>query len=393
MMTTTDEVVGRLGEDFLAQAFRREHQVFPKAVSAPAELLSWQTLNTILATQRLDPPRLRLSRDGVTLRQEEYSTTVVGRRNVLWQRLATAELHRRLREDATLVVDAIDEIHPPIGELAAALERHFRTGVQVNAYASFRPESGFQTHWDDHDTVIVQVIGVKRWQVFGPTRINPLFLDVETGPEPTGDPIAEFVLAPGDVLYVPRGHWHNVTASEGVPSLHLTCGLRVTTGADLVAWLGETLRVSETFRADLPTQAGPAEQAEYLGRWHEGLLAELGREDLLERFLAERDGMDPGRLGPSLPLVDGVPADPAITVRMLTPRVRVRDEEDMVLVAAGGQEWMFGAGARPVMNLLATGQTFILRQLAAESGLAVAAVAKLVAELLSNQVVQVGAAR
>lgn len=128
-MTTTAEVVGRLGEDFLAQASRRRHQIFRQAVTTPQSLLSWRALNTILATQRLDPPRLWLSRDGITLRQEEYSTTVVGRRNVVWHRLATGELHRCLVEGATLVVDAIDEIHPPIGELAASLERQLRTGV------------------------------------------------------------------------------------------------------------------------------------------------------------------------------------------------------------------------------------------------------------------------
>lgn len=112
-----------------AQAFRRCHQIFRQAVTAPQSLLSWRALNTILATQRLNPPRPRLSRDGITLRQGEYSTTVIGRRTVVWHRLTTGKLHRPLAEGATLVVDAIDEIHPPIGELAASLERRLRTGV------------------------------------------------------------------------------------------------------------------------------------------------------------------------------------------------------------------------------------------------------------------------
>jgi hypothetical protein len=54
---------------------------------------------------------------------------VVGRRTVVWHRLATGELHRRMAEGATLVINAIDGIHPPIGELAASLERRLRTGV------------------------------------------------------------------------------------------------------------------------------------------------------------------------------------------------------------------------------------------------------------------------
>ena len=48
-----------------------------------------------------------------------------------------AEFHARLAEGASLVLDSIEKIHPPIGAAAEALERFVGTLVQVNAYASW----------------------------------------------------------------------------------------------------------------------------------------------------------------------------------------------------------------------------------------------------------------
>jgi hypothetical protein len=116
-------------------------------------------------------------------------------------------------------------------------------------------------------------------------------------------------LEPGDVLYLPRGWWHAVSADQGVRSLHLTCGLTPHTGADLIGWLSETLRECEQVRADLPLHARPEAQAAYLNGLREQLLAALDAPGVLERFAAARDGEDLGRLRSALPHLTGLPAD------------------------------------------------------------------------------------
>ncbi|MEU9499710.1 cupin domain-containing protein [Streptomyces sp. NPDC048196] len=55
------------------------------------------------------------------------------------------------------MIDAIDELHEPVADLAQHLEGWLRTHVQVNAYASWSAQEGFGTHWDDHDVIVVQV--------------------------------------------------------------------------------------------------------------------------------------------------------------------------------------------------------------------------------------------
>ncbi|MEU9489066.1 cupin domain-containing protein [Streptomyces decoyicus] len=147
---------------------------------------------------------------------------------------------------------------------AQHLESWLRTHVQVNAYASWSAQEGFGTHWDDHDVIVVQVEGSKHWRIYGPTQIAPMHRDSAHPEAPPELPIADLVLGPGDVLYLPRGWWHAVAADQGVRSLHLTCGLTPHTGADLIGWLSETLPDREQVRTDVPLHAGPAGQAAYL---------------------------------------------------------------------------------------------------------------------------------
>lgn len=202
-----------LGEDFLAQALHREYRHVPGALDV-AGLMTWDDLNQILAGHRLEPPRMRLSRDGETLLVGGYTTPVATRRHTVWQRLHPAELHTRLQEGASLALDSVDELHPPLARLCEAIERDLRTRVQANLYASWTSTEGFGVHWDDHDTVIVQLDGAKRWRIYGTTRPFPLYRDIEDSGEAPTEPVADLVLWPGDVLYVPRGVWHAVSLDD-----------------------------------------------------------------------------------------------------------------------------------------------------------------------------------
>lgn len=291
-----------LGQDeFLAQVLHRHYRHVPGALPNLGKLITWDDLNTVLATHRMDPPRLRLSMDGEMLPQHRYTTPVITRRHTVWQRHHPAELHARLAEGASLVIDAVDQLHPGVGRAAMELERWLRTGVQANLYASWTAREGFGVHWDDHDVIVMQVDGLKRWKLYGPTRTAPMYKDTEEPEPPPSEPLTELVLRPGDLLYLPRGWWHSVSASEGVHSLHLTFGIQTTTGAQLVSWLADELRRHEVLRADLPVHASGRTQAAYLAQLRKEVTAALEDPELITRYTAMRDGADLTRLRPSLP--------------------------------------------------------------------------------------------
>ncbi|WP_235526571.1 JmjC domain-containing protein [Nostoc piscinale] len=66
--------------------------------------------------------------------------------------------------------------------------------------------------------------------------------------QPQAPPYLECVLQAGDLLYIPRGHWHHAVACEQ-PSLHLTVGIECQTGLD---WLIKDLCESVSWRQSLP---------------------------------------------------------------------------------------------------------------------------------------------
>ncbi|WP_329368816.1 cupin domain-containing protein [Streptomyces sp. NBC_00669] len=391
----THEIIAeRLGQDeFLAQAYTREYRHVPGVIKAPGALLSFDTLNDLIGRARLEPPRLRLSVDGEALPQYQYAEPVDTRRHTVWHRVHPDELHQRLAEGASLVIDAIDELHGPIGDLAAGLEGWLRTGVQVNAYASWTKTEGFGTHWDDHDVIVVQVSGSKTWKLYGPTRHKPMYRDVAAPEEPPEDPLAELVLNPGDVLYLPRGWWHAVTADQGTPSLHLTCGLTPHTGAGLLAFLSEMLRSSELVRSDLPLHAPVEEQRFFLSRLGRQVATALADPSTLDWYAATRDAQDVGRLRPSLPYITSVPQDPSVQVRLTTGRARITGVDEggqhFVRLTAAGSETDFAPTVRPLLELLVTGGWRRLGDLADAASIPVAAAAELVSELVAARCVTI----
>ncbi|MEU9849116.1 cupin domain-containing protein [Streptomyces sp. NPDC047985] len=382
---------GRLGGDtFLAQTYHRSYARFPGAADT-AGLFSWDDLNRIIATQRLEPPRLRLSVDGEMVPLHRYAIPTTNRRAVTWSRIQPTDFHAQLKDGASLVLDAVEKIHPVVGAAAEGLERFLGTSVQANAYASWTDREGFGLHWDDHDVVVVQVHGSKRWRLYGSTREAPTFRDVESPERPEGDPVADIVLAPGDVLYLPRGWWHAVTADQGTESLHLTFGMVPHTGADLMLWVVDQLRSSLALRKDIPRFASLSEHSDFIAALRDEVLNELADPRLVERWAESIDTTDLGHAIPSLPYVDGLPARPEITVKLTAPRGRLtaNPAHSTVTFSAAGTAWDFAESALPVLGTLLTGQPTTLGEMADSAGLEIKDVAELVSALIEGHAVAV----
>lgn len=393
---TIDLVGAHLGgEDFPAQILGRTHHVW----AAPeqdrdrfAHLLDWPALNELLTAQRLEPPRLRLALDNETVPVHEYCQVRTYRRMPPWQTPVPRLLAEQLRGGATLVLDAIDDMHPPIRELASGLERALRTGVQVNAYASWTSREGFGVHWDDHDVIVVQVAGAKRWRIYGTTRTAPLHRDIAFDTDAPTDPVDEFTLRAGDILHVPRGCWHAAAASEGEPSLHLTCGLATSTGIELLGWLVDEMRTHEAARYDIPRHANAAEQRTWLAELAKHLTAYLEDPEIIDRYLATCDDTARFRGGFSLPYAvgDAVPDNGELRIRLASPRARI-DELDGTTIAlcSGAMRWKIARTAAPVLELLLTRASVSLAELYATAPISPQPLRALLGQLLHGGAVVV----
>jgi hypothetical protein len=178
----------------------------------------------------------------------------------------------------------VERHYPPVAALTCWLAQALGTKAQTNAYLTPPNAQGFTAHTDSQDVLILQLEGVKAWRIYHPRPIDNPFEkhmirdagsalrwgDVATllrKPQPPitpsegtrssqkpeaehvlGAPV-EYLLQPGDVLYVPRGSPHEAftpvaegstsdrttSSSEAGGSLHLTLGL--VTESDARYWM------------------------------------------------------------------------------------------------------------------------------------------------------------
>ena len=250
-------------QEFLDTRYRCKRPVLFRARSPRfASLCTWDELNAMLSSSACQS-RMRLVHDGRPVAARLWTTPSFGfgwrGRSADTRQLDGGRLTALLRKGATVILNGIDGFHPPVRPVADAIEAALGGYAGINLYASWMPTRGFSTHWDDHDVFVLQVAGRKRWRLYGETRRSPMFRDAEPAAEPREQVWSEVIEA-GDVLYVPRGWWHDARAeggdgADGGGSLHLTCSVLPFTGLEFMAWLSGRLARHETFRRDLPHPA------------------------------------------------------------------------------------------------------------------------------------------
>jgi hypothetical protein len=344
---------------FLANDYGQKFVYVPGTPGKFSALLPWPVLNGILEQHRLEPPRLRLTREGKPVPAERYLSFQPNRRNSgrPIPRLNSAELTRELREGATLVLDNVDELHWPIRQLAESLERIFRVRIQVNSYSGWRSSHGFDVHWDDHDVFVLQVAGRKRWSVYGITRPYPLARDVERAFDPPSELLWEQVLQNGDLLYIPRGCWHLATPLDE-PTLHLTIGVSNPTGADFLSWFVDRLRASEVVRQDIPHLRGPAATRVYAERLRQ-VVSSTWHPELIEEYMVDVDAHSTARPHFGLPWSATGDVLPFANWRVQwsgNRPVQIEASGDEIAMAAFGRRWRFAVAARPLLELLVSGR-------------------------------------
>src|SRR5262245_746625 len=182
---------------------------------------------------------------------------------------------------ASVVANQLQRVCPEVGAVATMLEREFSARASANVYCSFQGVQAFQTHFDLHDVFAVQAEGEKTWRVYesrADTPVNP----VPPGDEwekwltdTRGKILFEALMKPGDVLYLPRGQYHDALTGEAA-SLHVSFGVQPATGLALFKLLEGVLARESEFRAYLPDARDAGALGERLARLGDRVRAVMG---------------------------------------------------------------------------------------------------------------------
>ncbi|SDL40615.1 50S ribosomal protein L16 3-hydroxylase [Franzmannia pantelleriensis] len=169
-------------------------------------------------------------------------------------------------EDWSLLVQAVDHYVPEV----AALLDHFdflprwRLDDIMISYAP--PGGSVGPHVDHYDVFLLQASGQRRWQLGGRVTDDAPIIDgidlriLERFDVTPGD---DWVLEPGDMLYLPPG-WAHHGVSDSDDCMTVSVGFRAPSADEAVTsyadYVGETLPASQRFSdAGMPLPADPGE--------------------------------------------------------------------------------------------------------------------------------------
>lgn len=239
----------------------------------------------LLARQQLGEPRIRCYRAGDRI----HGSAFLDDADSNSPKLRTDAVSELMTDGCTFVLDAIEQMDFRTSNAARSVQWLFDARVKVNGYLTTGPTSGFDLHWDDHDVLIVQAEGSKKWDVRSYSRPAPLRPDFEYDPNPPDQVVWQGELSQGDALYVPRGFWHRAYRDEDGSSLHFTYGIHHPTGVDYAAWLSDQARAQLGLRRDIRSGTGQSDDVETL-------VQHVAQAFTVDDFLQNRRDIDRGQV-------------------------------------------------------------------------------------------------
>ena len=200
-----------------------------------------------------------------------------------------AKVQLFLRMGASLVGDHIEDIDPAVRQAANMLSDQFAGTAGANVYCSFKNIRAFNSHCDLHEVFAVQLEGEKVWQIYENRADAPVEALEGDQAQAMIDRVKGRVMMtvrmqPGDLLYIPRGYFHDALADSDA-SLHLTFGVKPLDGRIVFRLLEDLAVQNSGFRAYLPDgrtdAAGLREHLEHISEKLTGILRSPEFEDRL----------------------------------------------------------------------------------------------------------------
>ena len=328
-------------------AFKRDyfgrrpmHLPCPPGVTKP--LLDWPRLSALLGlASHWTDGALTLILNARPVAPDHYMVSAAGAR-----RADPARVEMFLGMGASLVANDVELIAPELRRVSDALAAEFGALVNANVYASFKGVQGFATHYDVHDVIVVQCAGDKVWTLYANRAEHPVEPVAHGGAEAQaiidvarGSLAGTVRMRPGDLLYLPRGVYHDALAVDG-PSLHVTFAVAPHGGGLVLQLLDEAARREPALRAYLTDGRTEPELLDV------PLAAFAARLSAIVTSRGFRDAVvDAQRTRPGRSHAVRLPDAPALQSYMRTAQAgRIeRDDDGAKLVTAGGRHAL-GAG-------------------------------------------------
>lgn len=252
-------------EDFLDGHFDRN----PLHCHGPADrfagVFTWEQAATLLNMTTLwSASTLKVVLDGKLVRAEDYCVSQQNRDGAPVPQPDPERVQALVRQGAAISLNFVETMSPEIAAIAAALQCWFDGEAVCNIYCAWSGHQGLASHFEFHDAFVLQIDGTKVWNVYEgrfdqAAHIEGYHSDSFTDDfhaKARGAAQMEARMAPGDVLYIPRGQYHDALATSDA-SMHLTFGVEFLSGFYFLGAIADALQQEPFFRQTLPRFDNP----------------------------------------------------------------------------------------------------------------------------------------
>lgn len=277
--------------------------------------------------------------------------------------------------DWTLLVQAVDQFVPEVAELLEDFKFLPKWRIDDLMISFAAPGGGVGPHFDNYDVFLLQAHGHRRWQVGQMCDSDsPLLPHADLKILAQFEPTDEWVLAPGDMLYLPPCLAHCGTAEDDC--MTYSVGFRAPSAAEVLThftdFLGQFLPDEERYSdADIQPSEDPNQiQRDALERLKALLNEHMSDERLLMtwfgQFMTE----------PKYPeLVAGIEIeeedflgaleDGAIIIRNPSARMAWSEVGEDLVLFASGQSRLVSARLRELLKLICSADALHVENLGA----------------------------
>ncbi|HBZ92759.1 MULTISPECIES: cupin domain-containing protein [unclassified Pseudomonas] len=277
--------------------------------------------------------------------------------------------------DWTLLVQAVDQFVPEVAELLEDFKFLPKWRIDDLMISFAAPGGGVGPHFDNYDVFLLQAHGHRRWQIGQMCDADsPLLPHADLKILAEFEPTDEWVLEPGDMLYLPPCLAHNGIAEDDC--MTYSVGFRAPSAAEVLThftdFLGQFLPDEERYSdADIQPSEDPHQiQRDALERLKALLNEHMSDERLLMtwfgQFMTE----------PKYPeLVAGIEIeeddflgaleDGAIVIRNPSARMAWSEVGEDLVLFASGQSRLVSARLRELLKLICSADALHVENLGA----------------------------
>ena len=246
--------------------------------------------------------------------EEEVESRLIAQDAESWQLehgpLPESRFEKLGQKHWTLLVQAVDHHVPAVADLITPFRFIPNWRIDDVMVSLAADGGGVGPHFDQYDVFLIQGLGRRRWQVGGLCdESTPLLPHDDLRLLANFEATDEWVLEPGDILYVPPRIAHNGVA-VGEDCMTYSIGFRAPSRAELIGHYADDLleNIDDDDRYGDPAlraQGNPGEiNADALGDLHAMITAILGDRAAFARWFGSYNST------PKYPEIDWRPEEP-----------------------------------------------------------------------------------